>query len=189
MEDNDLKKTAHEEESGKTQIVHTNPVPEKENPEAHDLSRELKHWYFTFFSPSLLFLAGLLLMEKTGGLHYEIHLSKGVYILFIGLSVLFSLIIPIWMRIIFVNQMRGKLSSPYQTFVRFQKIFIILSSLSLDIVPIAYLVKTPKNPMIVIVFLAIYAAYFYFPSKERLHMEKRIFRVDKIAPDTESPLF
>jgi hypothetical protein len=63
--------------------------------------------------------------------------------------------------------------------VRYQKIILFCAELSLYIVLVAERFQVPRMPMLLIVLCGFYAAYYFFPSKRRLALEKRLFRVGK----------
>jgi len=62
------------------------------------------------------------------------------------------------------------------SFIVFEKRFILVGGLATYMVPLRYLCNIPQVPISWIMLLALYAGYYYFPSKKRIALEVKIFR-------------
>lgn len=104
--------------------------------------------------------------------------QKWVQVVMMIASALFAVVLPLWYRILFVNRMKGKEHTDEHRFMRFEKDFLTLASLSAYILVAGFLMAIPKIPLSVMVLFVIYALYFYFPSEKRIRTEKKIFSVE-----------
>ena len=90
----------------------------------------------------------------------------------------FAVVLPLWYRILFVNKMKGEEYTDEHRFMRFEKHFLTIASISAYILIAGYLLALPRIPLSVMVLFVLYALYFYFPSEKRIRIEQKIFRVN-----------
>ena len=90
---------------------------------------------------------------------------------------IFAILLPLWYRIHFVNRKKAHKQTEKQEFIKFEKNFLSLASVSVYILVAGYLTGLPKIPFAVMVIFVIYALYFYFPGEKRVRSEQKIFRV------------
>ena len=141
------------------------------------MQKELRAYYFTLILPAVGCCLLVFMLERLGINVFLGEASKAGAILFIVLSACFSIVFPLWFRIFFVRKVQGQQEVSVEQFVKFEKTFILIAELSLYVVLMAYVFKTPKAQMLFIVLFGFYAAYYYLPSQKRIHHEKKLFRV------------
>lgn len=95
------------------------------------------------------------------------------------LSVVLAVAGPIWLRAVFANRVRGHKSVSQATLIRFERRLIVVSLSTPYLIAPAYLLNFPDIFFLGIVLMALYAVYYFYPSKSRIQFEKRIFRVQK----------
>ena len=91
---------------------------------------------------------------------------------------LFAIVLPLWYRISFVNKMKRKTHTNETDFIKFEKNFLTIASVSVYILIAGYLLALPRIPLSVMILFVLYALYFYFPSEKRIRSEQKIFRVN-----------
>jgi Ca2+/Na+ antiporter len=97
--------------------------------------------------------------------------------LLLALQGIAAIILPLWYRILFINRMKNKKFTQKHDWIRFEKNFLSMASLSVYLPVLSYAVSISRIPFSMMILLALYALYFYFPSRKRIHSEKRIFKV------------
>ncbi len=136
----------------------------------------LRRFYWIVLAPALiaLGLSGFLVADIPGT-----GSSRAVSVAFLVISGGLAVVLPLWQRIFFGrNTTRGS-SVGRDSFVSFQKRFMLSGLLSVYVVPLAFLCNIDKIPLLWIIILALYAAYYYYPSQRRVEMDSRIFRVQE----------
>lgn len=96
---------------------------------------------------------------------------------FFVLSVALAVAAPILLRSVFAHRVRNQQTVAELAFVRFEKRLIGVALISPYLLLPAYLLNFPDFYFIGMVLSALYAAYYFYPSKRRIQFEKRIFRV------------
>ena len=96
---------------------------------------------------------------------------------FFVLSVALAVAAPILLRSVFAHRVRNQQTVAEPAFVRFEKRLIGVALISPYLLLPAYLLNFPDFYFIGMALSALYAAYYFYPSKRRIQFEKRIFRV------------
>lgn len=100
-----------------------------------------------------------------------------VGVAFIAASALIGLIAPLWYKLAFVGKMKNQTQTSPHDFFAFEKNFLNLALAALYLPPAAILLNLAQWGIYTVVLIALYDAYFFFPSKKRIDFEKKIFRV------------
>ncbi len=100
-------------------------------------------------------------------------LSPALFIL----SVFFAVALPILYRTLFANRIRHQTSTPETDWLKFEKNLIRIALVTPYLTVFAYFLQIPKFHLSGTTLAALYAAYYFYPSKKRIAFEKRIFRV------------
>jgi hypothetical protein len=141
------------------------------------MQQEIQTHYVKLILPAGLCCVVLFILERLNIPVFLGEISKAGTIVFIVLSALFSIVLPLWYRIFFIRKVKGQKRVSVEQFVKFEKTFLLIAELALYVVLIAYVFRTPKVQMVFIALFGFYAAYYYFPSQKRIHHEKKLFRV------------
>jgi hypothetical protein len=84
----------------------------------------------------------------------------------------------IFYRGYYANRNRNRKSISKTEFIRFEKNLIILSLLPVYFALFGVLLNIPEFYQYFSILVALYAAYYYYPSARRLELDRRIFRVE-----------
>ena len=84
---------------------------------------------------------------------------------------------PLMVRAWFAHIHRGSTGVPRAPFLRFQRRILLISQVTPYLAGAALALGAPKFHASAILLLALYAVYYYFPSKRRIDFDKRVFRV------------
>ena len=86
---------------------------------------------------------------------------------------------PLLYRLIFINKVKDEKHLSKTAYINFQKRTLILVLSTLYVFIIASLLGVPKIVYYSIFMLALYGAYFYYPSKRKTQFEMRLFRINE----------
>lgn len=86
--------------------------------------------------------------------------------------------LTIFYRSYFANRNRNLKSISKTEFIKFEKNLIILSLLPVYFALFAVLQKIPEFYQYFSILVALYTAYYYYPSSKRLELDRRIYRVE-----------
>ena len=92
-------------------------------------------------------------------------------------SAITALAAPLFLRTLFAHSMRKKTRVPANVFLSFQQKILWISQITPYFAFMAYLCDFPRFYATAIVLMALYAVYYYFPSKKRITFDQKIFRV------------
>ena len=142
------------------------------------MAQELKRIYFALLIPAILALF-LVYGAKEIGLipsNKKISLTLIAPCVFV-LSVVCAVALPIFIRSLFAHSMRNERAVPEAALNRFERKLMIVSLLTPYFIIPAYLLEFPYFYFTAIVLTALYAVYYFYPSKKRIQFERRLFRV------------
>ncbi|MBN1225592.1 MAG: hypothetical protein JXA79_01250 [Deltaproteobacteria bacterium] len=142
------------------------------------MNNELTRTYFKILLPSIIgfIITGSLKVFEIinfGPLRYIDFFAPAVFVL----SVISAIAMPIFCRTIFANKMRDEKAVSLEDFVSFERRILYISLITPYLALIAFLFDFPKFHLAGSFLMAMYAAYYYYPSKRRITFDKRIFRV------------
>ncbi len=141
------------------------------------LEKKLKKNYFIIVTPAILLIFVFFLLEKLH-IQFSFPLSgKIVSIVIIILAASTSSILPIWFKLLLIKKLRNKKQVSYKEFTSLQNKVTITATFTIYWIFPAYIYQLPEIPMLLTSFFAIYALYYYYPSKRRIEMEKKTFRI------------
>jgi len=138
----------------------------------------LKKFYFVFVLPFFFLMILLFIIQKLGVQIVIYESSKMISFVFLILSVLFAFVVPLWYRLTFLKSWQDKeIELNRREFLNFEKNYMILPLITPYIIIVSYVFGVSKIPMGVIAIIGIYSVYYYYPSKRRYNLEKRIFNI------------
>ncbi|MGD8386269.1 MAG: hypothetical protein PVG49_03975 [Desulfobacteraceae bacterium] len=145
------------------------------------MAKELKRNYLLLLIPAVLALAFLIGIEKLGVVSPNTLHSLGPLpflapIIFV-LSVFFGVGLPIFYRSFFAHKVRDEKSVPENEWLKFERRLIQISLVTPYLILPAYLFQLPRFYFTGTVLMALYAAYYFYPSRKRIQFERRMFRV------------
>lgn len=142
------------------------------------MADELKKTYRALLIPAIGALLLACLAKELELLSFPSSISAtfiapGVFVL----SVILAIASPILLRTLFAHRMRNRTIVPQPTLIRFERQLIGVALIAPYLIVPAYLLDFPDFYFLGTVLMALYAAYYFYPSEKRLRFEKRIFRV------------
>ncbi len=93
------------------------------------------------------------------------------------LAVVLAVAAPIFIRSLFAHRMRNHKAVPQPAWMQFERRLIVVSLMAPYLVAPAVLLDFPDFYFVGVVLMALYAAYYFYPSQKRIRFERRIFRV------------
>ncbi|MBW1715603.1 MAG: hypothetical protein JRJ77_07220 [Deltaproteobacteria bacterium] len=93
------------------------------------------------------------------------------------LSVVFAIALPIFFRTLFAHNIRDQKSVSEAALLRFERSFLHIVLVTPYVTLSAYVFALPRFHLAGTVLMALYAVYYYYPSRKRIQFERRIFRV------------
>lgn len=93
------------------------------------------------------------------------------------LSVITAIAGPLFCRTLFAHAMGKKTRVPAPAFLSFQRQILWISQITPYLAFIAVLCDFTRFYAAAIVLMALYAIYYYFPSRQRIEFDQKIFRV------------
>ena len=143
------------------------------------MQQTLFNHYIKITVPGIVGVLMLYFFYKSGvDILYPVS-SRWLTAILLVITGLFSIVIPIWYRIIFMRRNKHRKALSTGEFIRFEKRFLSIASVSVYFLIIAFLVKTQGLPFAIMFIFVFYAIYFYYPSEKRIKSEKQIFKVSE----------
>ena len=142
------------------------------------MTHDLKRTYFTLLLPAV---AGFILIFALQHFHlvnFNISQIPPVLqpIIFIA-SVCFAVAFPILYRTVFANKMRHQTHTAEEDWLKFERNLLYIALATPYVCLIAQILKLPRFHLGGTIIMALYAVYYYYPSKKRIDYERRVFRV------------
>ena len=145
------------------------------------MTKELKRSYFSLLIPAVLALAVLAglksfhLLPQTptypsGPLGF---LAPFVFVL----AVFFAVGLPVFFRALFAHRMRERNTVAESDWLTFERTLIRISLVTPYLILPAYLLEFPRFYLAGTALTALYAVYYFYPSRKRIRFERRMFRV------------
>ena len=89
----------------------------------------------------------------------------------------FAVALPIFFRTLFAHKIRHQKSTSEAELIKFERNFLYIALVAPYLMLVAYLLEFPRFYLAGTVLMALYAVYYYYPSKKRIQFERKIFRV------------
>lgn len=148
---------------------------------AADMRQALSRHYFLLLTPAVgvaALWAGLKqfgMVEPLTGLPVAV-LGPAAFIL----AVVLAVAAPLLIRTRFVTRVAGEQHVQPEPFLAFEKLLLSVSLPSAWAAAAAYVLEVNLFHFAGAMLAALYAAYFYYPSTERVVHEMRLFRVGRV---------
>jgi len=139
---------------------------------------KLRRTYFTLLIPAIVGFIAISAAKKFNLVEfgYITSLELIAPLVFV-LSVVFAIAWPIFFRTLFAHKIRHQKSIPEVDLIKFERHFLYIALVTPYLTLAAYLLEFPSFYLAGTVLTALYAVYYYYPSKKRIQFERRIFRV------------
>jgi len=138
----------------------------------------IRRTYFTLLIPAIAGFIVISIVKKfnlleVGRIAFQEIFAPLVFVL----SVVFAIAWPIFFRTLFAHKMRKEKRVSEVDLIKFERNFLYIALVTPYLTLIAYLLEFPRFYLAGTVLMALYAVYYYYPSKKRIQFERRIFKV------------
>lgn len=145
------------------------------------MTKALKRSYFSLLIPAVLALALLAGVESFDLLpHIPTYPSGPLGFLapfVFVLAVFFAVGLPVFFRALFAHRMREQNTVAESDWLTFERTLIRISLVTPYLILPAYLFEFPRFYLAGTALTALYAVYYFYPSRRRIRFERRMFRV------------
>jgi hypothetical protein len=142
------------------------------------VAKKLKKTYFIILLPAVVGLIAGYAAKSYNFLAVGQFQFRGIIALFVFiLSVIFAVALPIFYRTLFAHRVRHLKNLSEKKLIKFELNLLYLALVTPYLTLIAFLLELPRFHLAGTVLMALYAVYYYYPSRKRIRFEKRIFRV------------
>lgn len=155
---------------------------------AREISKHLKRLYFIQLVPAII-LIGLLYFfggqfKWHGNMPAPGHLINDILI---ALAAAIGIAFPVFFRSFFVFKIKDKKVISEEIFIRFERILITFSLITPYFLVFSLAFNMKSNANIFITILALYGAYYYYPSVRKMKFEMKVFRINQHSEKTDEP--
>jgi hypothetical protein len=142
------------------------------------MTHDLKRIYFTLLLPAVAGFIAVFALQHFHLIDWNIpdipqSISPFVFIISVCSAVAF----PILYRTVFANKMRHHTHTAEKDWLKFERNLLYIAMTTPYVSLIAQILRLPRFHLGAVIIMALYAGYYYYPSKRRLEYERRIFRV------------
>lgn len=142
------------------------------------MTPDLKRTYFTLLLPAV---AGFILVVVLEGLQLvDLDIPRIPSVIppatFIA-SVCFAVALPVFYRTLFASKKRHQTHTDENDWKKFERNLLYIAMTTPYIGLIAQILRLPRFHMAGTIIMALYAVYYYYPSKKRIAFDRRVFRV------------
>ena len=142
------------------------------------MTHGLKRIYFTLLLPAvagfiLIFVLRHFQLVRFNILQIPSVLSPIIFFV----SVCFAVALPIFYRSVFANKRRHLTKTDEEDWLKFEYNLLYIAMATPYVALIAQILQLPRFHLAGTIIMALYAVYYYYPSKRRIEYERRIFRV------------
>jgi hypothetical protein len=142
------------------------------------MTHDLKRTYFILLLPAVAGFILIFVLQHFHLVNFNISQIPPVLypIIFIA-SVCFAVAFPIFYRTVFANKRRHQTHTTEEDWLKFERNLLYIAMATPYIALIAQILQLPRFHLAGTIIMALYAVYYYYPSKRRIAFERRIFRV------------
>lgn len=143
------------------------------------MDHELRKSYFALLLPAFILLLLAYGAEQAGLIHtYQIQILNIIAPLVFVLSVVLAVALPVFLRSLFAHQVRNQNRVLEADWLCFERRLLRVALLSPYLSSAAFLLEFPRFYFAGTLLTALYACYYFYPSRRRIAFEKRLFRVE-----------
>ena len=142
------------------------------------MAHGLKRIYFMLLLPAVVGFILIFVLRNFQLVRLNIPQIPSVLspIIFI-VSVCFAVALPIFYRTVFANKRRHQTNTAEEDWLKFEHNLLYISMATPYVALVAQILQLPRFHLGGSIIMALYAVYYYYPSKRRIEFERRVFRV------------
>jgi hypothetical protein len=142
------------------------------------MASDLKRIYFSLLLPAVAGYIAVFALQYFHLIDWNIsdlppQIPPFVFII----SVCFAVAFPILYRTVFANKMRHHTHTTEEEWLKFERNLLYIAMTTPYVSLISQILRLPRFHLGAVIIMALYAVYYYYPSKKRINYERRIFRV------------
>lgn len=142
------------------------------------MTHGLKRTYFTLLLPAVAGFILIFVLRNFQLVRFNIpQIPPILYPIIFIASVCFAVALPIFYRTVFANKRRHQTRTAEEDWLKFERNMLYIAMATPYVALIAQILQLPRFHLGGTVIMALYAVYYYYPSKRRIEFERRIFRV------------
>ncbi len=142
------------------------------------MTSALKRTYFTLLLPAVAGFVTVFVLQHFHPADWNILKIPGLIpsLVFI-VSVCFAVALPIFYRTLFANKIRHQTHTAEEDWLKFERNLLYIAMITPYVSLMAQILRLPRFHLAGTIIMALYAVYYYFPSKRRIAFDRRVFRV------------
>ena len=142
------------------------------------MTHDLKRTYFTLLLPAVAGFIAVFALQHFQLVSFNIpQIPPILYPIIFIASVCFAVALPIFYRTVFANKWRHQTRTAEEDWLGFERNLLYIAMATPYVALIAQVLRLPRFHLGGTIIMALYAVYYYYPSKRRIEFERRIFRV------------
>ena len=142
------------------------------------MTHGLKRTYFILLLPAVAGFILIFILQHYLRVSFKIPPIPTIFYptIFIA-SVCFAVALPIFYRTVFANKRRHQTRTAEEDWLKFERNLLYIAMAAPYVALIAQILQLPRFHLSGTIIMALYAIYYYYPSKRRIAFEQRVFRV------------
>jgi hypothetical protein len=142
------------------------------------MTHGLKRTYFKLLLPAVAGFILIFVLQHYLRVSFKIPQIPTIFypLVFIA-SVCFAVALPIFYRTVFANKRRHQTRTAEEDWLKFERNLLYIAMAAPYVALIAQILQLPRFHLGGTIIMALYAVYYYYPSKRRIEFERRVFRV------------
>ena len=142
------------------------------------MTHDLKRTYFILLLPAVAGFVLIFALQHFHLVNFNIsQIPPVLYPVIFIVSVCFAVAFPIFDRTVFANKRRHQTHTAEDDWLKFERNLLYIALATPYVSLIAQILQLPRFHLAGTIIMALYAVYYYYPSKRRIDFERRIFRV------------
>ena len=142
------------------------------------MAHGLKRTYFILLLPAVAGFIAVFVIQYFHLADWNIqHTATLLPPLIFIVSACLAVALPIFYRTVFANKRRHQTHTVEEDWLKFERNLLYIAMATPYVALIAQILKLPRFHLGGTIIMALYALYYYYPSKKRIDYERRIFRV------------
>ena len=142
------------------------------------MTHDLKRIYFTLLLPAVAGFIAVYALQHFHLVDWKIpNIAPVIHPIVFIFSVCFAVAFPILYRTVFANKRRHQTTTAEEDWLKFERNLLYIALATPYVSLIAQILQLPRFHLTGTIIMALYALYYYYPSKKRIDFERRIFRV------------
>ena len=138
----------------------------------------LKRTYFILLLPAVAGFIAVFVIQYFHLADWNIpHIATLLPPLIFIVSACLAVALPIFYRTVFANKRRHQTHTVEEDWLKFERNLLYIAMATPYVALIAQILKLPRFHLGGTIIMALYAVYYYYPSKKRIDYERRLFRV------------